>query len=147
MYAQTDARYLGIDARLDLQLHRNLWLNLGFDTVDAQLTASRTPLPRIPPARGRIGLDWRANGFNLRPELELSNRQWQVFPTETPTAGYVVVNLIAGYTVAGQHSAHMISVNLFNATDQLYRNHLSFIKEFAPEIGRGVRVSYTLNFF
>jgi iron complex outermembrane receptor protein len=38
-------------------------------------------------------------------------------------------------------------VNLFNITNQLYRNHLSFIKDLAPEIGRGVRFSYNLHFF
>jgi iron complex outermembrane receptor protein len=31
--------------------------------------------------------------------------------------------------------------------DTLYRNHLSFIKQFAPEMGRGLRVTYTLRFF
>ena len=31
--------------------------------------------------------------------------------------------------------------------DRLYRNHLSFIKEVAPEIGRGVRFTYTMNFY
>jgi iron complex outermembrane receptor protein len=41
----------------------------------------------------------------------------------------------------------MFSVNLYNAGDRLYRNHLSFIKEFAPEIGRGVQFSYTIRFF
>jgi iron complex outermembrane receptor protein len=29
----------------------------------------------------------------------------------------------------------------------LYRNHLSFIKAFAPEIGRGARFGYTVQFF
>ena len=57
-----------------------LWLNLGFDAVDAQLTQTRIPLPRIPPVRGRIGLDWNHSAFNVRPELLLANRQWQVFP-------------------------------------------------------------------
>jgi iron complex outermembrane receptor protein len=36
---------------------------------------------------------------------------------------------------------------LFNAGDRLYRNHLSFIKEQAPEIGRGVKFTYTMRFF
>jgi hypothetical protein len=35
----------------------------------------------------------------------------------------------------------------FNLGDRLYRNNLSFIKDFAPEIGRGVRLTYTLRFF
>jgi iron complex outermembrane receptor protein len=42
---------------------------------------------------------------------------------------------------------HTFQVNTFNLGDRLYRNHLSLIKQFAPEIGRGVRVSYTLNWF
>jgi iron complex outermembrane receptor protein len=146
-YAQADARYMGAEARVDIAMRRDLWLNLGFDAVDAQLKATRTPLPRIPPVRGRVGIDWLRGAFNLRPELVLSNRQWQVFPNETPTAGYAVFNLVANYTIATQHVAHMFGVNLFNAGDRLYRNHLSFIKEVAPEIGRGVRVSYTLNWF
>jgi iron complex outermembrane receptor protein len=31
--------------------------------------------------------------------------------------------------------------------DRLYRNHVSFIKDFAPEIGRGVRFSYAAKYF
>ena len=146
-YDQADARYLGAEARVDAMLHPSLWLNTGFDVVDAQLTGSRTPLPRIPPVRGRVGLDYRRGGLNVRPELVLTNRQWQIFPTETATAGYAVANLLANYTVAGAHFTQNFGVNFFNMGDRLYRNHLSFIKEFAPEIGRGVRFSYTLNFY
>lgn len=146
-YDQMGARYLGAEARLDVLLHSNLWLNLGFDAVDAQIRDPKTPLPRIPPTRGRIGLDWRKGGLNVRPELVLSNRQWQVFPTETPTAGYAVVNLLGSYTIAGAHLTHIFGVNVFNANDKLYQNHLSFIKAAAPEIGRGVRFSYTLFFY
>jgi iron complex outermembrane receptor protein len=146
-YDQADARYAGVDARLDFALRRYLWLNLGFDVVDAELRRTGTPLPRIPPLRGRIGFDLRRGGLNLRPELALANRQSQVFPTETETAGYAVVNLIGTYTIAGAHAAHMFGLNVFNLGDRLYRNHLSFIKEFAPELGRGVRFSYTVNFY
>jgi iron complex outermembrane receptor protein len=147
VYDQADARYLGAEARFDYRLVDGLWLNTRFDYVDAQLTMSRLSLPRIPPARGVIALDWQHGGFNLHPELILTNRQWQIFPTETPTAGYGLFNLLASYTIAGVHRTHMFSVNWFNATDQLYRNHLSFIKQFAPEIGQGVRFMYTLNFY
>jgi iron complex outermembrane receptor protein len=146
-YDQAGARYLGTEARLDVMLHQDLWLNLGFDAVDAQIRETKTPLPRIPPARGRIGFDWRRGGLNVRPELVLANRQWQIFPTETPTAGYATVNLLASYTIAGAHLTHMFGANVFNMNDALYRNHLSFIKEFAPEIGRGVRFSYTIFFY
>jgi len=147
LYTQADSRYMGAEARIDVGLHRYVWLNLGFDSVDAQLCESKTPLPRIPPVRGRIGLDARYKGFSFQPELVLANGQHQLYVNETRTAGYAVINLGTSYTVAGQHALHVFSLTVFNAADQLYRNHLSLIKEFAPEIGRGVRFAYTVRFF
>ena len=97
--------------------------------------------------RGRIGLDWRRGGLSLRPEVVFAKDQDRIFPTETRTAGYTLFNLVGSYTFAHQHYAQIISVNAFNLGDRLYRNHLSFIKDLAPEIGRGVRVTYTLRFF
>jgi len=147
LYTQADSRYMGAEGRLDVGLHRDVWLNLGFDSVDAQLRESRTPLPRIPPVRGRIGLDARYKGLSFQPELVLANAQQQLYFNETPTAGYGVVNLGTSYTVARQHALHVFSLTVFNAADHLYRNHLSLLKEFAPEIGRGVRFAYTVRFF
>ena len=146
-YRQDDARYRGAEARVDLGLHPNLWLNLGMDLVDAELRDSGMPLPRIPPLRGRVGFDFRTNGLSIRPSLVLADRQDDVFTTESATAGYGVFNLDASYTVAQRHMLHTFGVRAFNLGDNLYRNHLSFIKEFAPEIGRGVRVYYTVQIF
>ncbi len=146
-YSQADARYRGAEARLDAGLHRNLWLNLGLDWVRAELAEPETALPRIPPLRGRIGLDARLGNFSVRPGVVLAARQDRIFPTETLTAGYSVFNLNASYTVAGRRAIHMFGVSAFNLGDRLYRNHLSFIKEYAPEIGRGVRFTYTIQVF
>ena len=49
-YLQGSARY-GMEAKLDIGLHPNLWLNLGADYVNAELTDTNTPLPRIPATR------------------------------------------------------------------------------------------------
>ena len=145
-YAQDTARYAGTEARFDAALHPAVWLNLGLDYVNAELTSDSTPLPRIPPLRGRVGLEFRHKGLLLNPELVMANHQDRIFPTETPTAGYAVFNISGSYLFAQQHAAHIISFNFFNVGDTLYRNHLSFIKEFAPETGRGFRVTYTLRF-
>jgi len=146
-YAQGTSRYEGVEARLDIDLHRNVWLNLGTDYVNAELKDSGTPLPRIPPLRGRVGLEGIYKGFRVKPEVIMSDSQNRLFSTESRTAGYTLFNLSASYTIAQQHIAQIFSVNAFNLGDRLYRNHLSFIKEFAPEIGRGLRVSYTIRFF
>jgi iron complex outermembrane receptor protein len=146
-YFQQDSRFAGGEAKVDLALRKDLWLNLSVDGVDAQLNSGGVALPRIPPVRGRVGFDASYRGFNVRPEVVLSNSQTRVFSTETTTAGYVVMNVTGTYTIAKAHVLHQFSVNVFNAGDRLYRNHLSFIKSFAPEIGRGVRVGYTMQFF
>jgi iron complex outermembrane receptor protein len=77
----------------------------------------------------------------------LTNRQSQVFPTETPTPGYGLFNISGSYNYATQHALHVFNVALVNAADRLYRNHLSFIKDLAAEAGRSVRVTYTVRFF
>ncbi|MGH9901306.1 MAG: TonB-dependent receptor, partial [Pyrinomonadaceae bacterium] len=146
-YLQADGRFVGTEVELNLGLHENFWVSLGLDAVDAQLKDSGTPLPRIPPLRGRVGFDARYKGLSVRPEAILAKDQDQIFPTETRTAGYAVFNLLASYTLARPHYAHIFSVNAFNLGDRLYRNHLSFIKDLAPEIGRGVRFTYTVRFF
>ena len=52
-----------------------------------------------------------------------------------------------GEMVAYLKAHPCVRVMLVEKTDRLYRNHLSFIKEFAPEIGRGVRFTYTVRFY
>lgn len=146
-YRQAGSRYMGVDARLDVHLRSGLMLALALDTVDAQLRKAATPLPRIPPTRGRLGLDYTFRSLRLKPEVVLSGAQTQIFPTETRTAGYALWNLGVSYNWARQHAFHVLSLSVVNAADRLYRNHLSFIKDLAPEMGRGVRLTYTVRFF
>lgn len=158
-YLQAGSRFLGGEANLDVSVNDYLGLNAGLDIVNAELTSSvtspstgvvtpsGTPLPRIPPLRGRLGVDLHYKGFSLRPEGVFSDAQDQLFVNETRTSGAAVFNLNASYTRAQQHAVQVFSVSAFNLGDRLYRNHLSFIKDIAPEIGRGVRVAYTVRFF
>lgn len=62
-YDQGKARYTGVEARLDAGLHRNIWLLSEVDYVNAKLTDTNTPLPRIPPLRGRAGLEFTYKDF------------------------------------------------------------------------------------
>ena len=146
-YLQADSRFVGVELSTDIGLREDFFLNLNFDAVDAELKDEGTPLPRIPPMRGRVGFDWRYRNFSLRPEAVFVKDQNQIFPTETRTPGYTLFNLLASYTLARAHYAHIFSVNAFNLGDRVYRNHLSFIKDLAPEIGRGVRFTYTVRAF
>lgn len=146
-YAQEDARFVGTELKLDIGVLPSLWLNLGLDAVDAELKSTGAPLPRIPPLRARGGLEFRGGGLSVKPEVVMADARDDVFGTETPTAGYTVLNLAASYTIPQQHFSHHFSVDFFNIGDRLYRNHVSFIKDLAPEIGRGVKFGYAVKFF
>lgn len=146
-YFQGNSRFTGAELGLDVGILSKLWLNTGIDVVDAKLKQNDVPLPRIPPWRGRVGFEVRWKGLSLKPEVLMARDQSDVFMTETRTAGYTVFNLNASYTIAQQHLVHVFSANAFNLGDRLYRNHLSFIKDLAPEIGRGIRFTYTVRFF
>ena len=41
---------------------------------------------------------------------------------------------------------HTITARLDNVTDELYRNHLSFIKDLTPEMGRNFKLLYNVKF-
>ncbi len=146
-FTQRNARFTGAEANTSIGLVAGLRMYLGMDFVDAQDTDTHTPLPRIPPLRGKVGFGYNAGGFHFEPELILAGQQHQTFTGETRTPGYAVVNLRTSYTYAGRHMTHQCSLNVFNAADRLYRNHSSFIKDLAPEIGRGLRVTYMARFF
>lgn len=146
-FTQADSRFVGTEANFDYAIHPNFSLNGSLDAVDAEIKNTNSPLPRIPPLRGKIGLEARYKGFSLRPEVIMARAQNQIFSTETRTAGYTTVNLAASYTLVQKHAVQVFSVNAFNLNDRLYRNHLSLIKDLAPEIGRGIRFTYTVRFF
>ncbi len=146
-YSQADSRYLGAELSADFTINNYLGIFFNGDLVRAKLQNGDINLPRIPPARGRFGLDFHYKGLSLRPEAIFANQQTKLFPLETRTAGYGIFNIAGSYTIGRQHYAHIFSVNAYNLGNKVYRNHLSFIKNLAPEIGRGIRFGYTFRFF
>ncbi len=146
-YEQDKARYLGVELSADATFNKWLGGFISADAVRAKLTDLDINVPRIPPARIRAGLDFRYKDLSIRPEAVFARKQNKTAPLELPTAGYGIFNVAGSYTIGRQHYAHIFTFNAYNLTDKLYRNHLSFIKELAPEIGRGIRFGYTVRFF
>ncbi|MCA1589345.1 MAG: TonB-dependent receptor [Acidobacteria bacterium] len=148
-YVQGDARFVGADLSVDVDITRNIGAFFAGDIVNAEIREADLPLPRITPARARLGIDFRYKGLSVRPEAVFVGDKTKdnIFPIETPTAGYGLFNVNASYTYSTNHTAHIFSFTGSNLGDRLYRNHLSFIKDLAPEPGRGFRFSYTFRFF
>ena len=146
-YEQANAQYFGAELSADLTFNKYIGGFISLDTVRAKLTDQDINLPRIPPARARVGLDFRYKNLSVRPEGVFVSDQNRTFPLETRTAGYGLFNVAGSYTIGREHFAHIFTFNAYNLTDKLYRNHLSLVKELIPEIGRGIRFGYTFRFF
>lgn len=148
-YIQGNSRYRGAEARVEARILATVSFTGKMDYVRAELTELARfsqPLPRIPPLRGSLGVNWSYKAWSAQPEAILVRRQDRVFDNETPTSGYALFNVRGSYTFAAGRSAHIISLNAYNLGNSLYRNHLSFLKSVAPEMGRTVRLIYTLRF-
>lgn len=146
-FDQADARYRGFEARVDWRMVDDLWLNLRTDYVRANLEEDDTPLPRIPPFRIRGALDWHWKGFRVKPEVVWAAEQDRTYLNETSTDGYVLLNVLGSYVFQTGDQQHQVTLSLHNLTDELYRNHSSFIKDLAPEMGRAVRLTYSAQIF
>jgi iron complex outermembrane recepter protein len=146
-YSQGNSQYFGAEANLDVKVNKYLRAIFNADMVRAKLIDADLNLPRIPPARAKIGLDFSYKNLNVRPEINFAGAQNRLYPLERRTAGYGLVNVAANYILGKSKYAQIFSVSAYNLTNKEYRNHLSFIKDYAPEIGRGVRFSYAIRFF
>lgn len=145
-FTATDAHLRGLEAHLDLELRGGFALELGADGVRGEVRGGGGPLPRIPPYRGWLAVRYEANGFHVEGELRGAARQRRVSGLESATAGYGLVNLHASYKLVRGNAVHTFTLRLDNAGDRLWRNHLSFVKELTPEIGRSLRAAYGLRF-
>jgi iron complex outermembrane receptor protein len=145
-YVAADSILQGFEAHSDIQLTSGLAAEIGFDYVRGTLEESNEPLPRIPPFRFRGGLRYQRSAFQAGGEIVAVATQDRVFSTETPTDGYQLGRVFAAYSFGRGSVAHTVTARLENVTNELYRNHLSLIKDLAPEMGRNFKLLYNVRF-
>ena len=145
-FQSADSRFFGFEAHVEAGLTRNVWLVLGGDAVRGELRADDSPLPRIPPRRLWAGLRFENGPFHLEGEVRNAAAQDRVYGAETPTDGYTLLNAHASYRVTTGRTVHTVTARVDNAADELYRNHLSYIKDLTPEMGRTFKLAYSVRF-
>ncbi|MEX1212470.1 MAG: TonB-dependent receptor [Balneolaceae bacterium] len=169
-YLGSQARLYGGEGSAQLQVHRNWTLygslshTLGDRFLDqeemdrAGLARSEQPLPQIPPLQGRTGLRFSKGSLRLDGRLRMASRQDRlpecpassdpgfIYPCETPTDGYALLDVSGQYRLNWGSTLQTITINLTNLTNRTYYNHLSLIKEISPEPGRAVQLLYRVYF-
>ena len=141
-YLARDAIFRGLEAEISFTLMErgatSLVLGLFGDLVDAEFDSGGN-VPRIPAAK--VGGELRYFGPNWTMHLHLTrvDDQDDVGELELGTAGYSLLSLYADYHWDfGADSELKVFVRGDNLLDEEVRNHASFLKNYAPEPGRGV---------
>ena len=142
----TDATMWGAEAHADITLTERFGTELTYDFVRASRDVDGQPLPRIPPQRLTAGLRYTQGPLQVGGSVTAAGRQDRVYGDETETAAYGLLRLYATYSLQTTRSVQTVTARLDNATNTLYRNHLNFIKDLVPEMGRAFRLVYSVRF-
>ncbi|NML06871.1 TonB-dependent receptor [Sphingomonas sp. G-3-2-10] len=145
-YAQADARYYGFEIEGSKRLGTVGGFDLNVDGLADYVHATivgEGPAPRIPPLRLLGGFEAQSTHLNTRFEVERSFAQNRVTGFETETKGHTLVNASIAWSPWGaQGTSFTLSANnIFNVEA---RRHSSVLKDYAPLMGRDIRVTARL---
>jgi iron complex outermembrane recepter protein len=146
-YQPVDATLSGFEVAGSAQVTTAMEVHFGVDYVrGGERSAEATPLPTMPPLRGRIGLAWEPGLWNVAVTGRQVATQSRVAQEEEPTPGYALLDFRIGREL--DHSGrHSVILRVDNATDQLHRDHLSRVEERGfPMPGRNVNLIYRWSF-
>lgn len=149
-FRQGAARFYGAELEVTAHLRetKRSGVDVRFtaDTVRADNLDTRTPLPRIPPARFGTALDWRVGDWTLTTEWRTTARQERLAANETATAGYGLLNaaIVRRFALGGVRGEFFARGT--NLTDATARVHTSFLKDIAPLPGRDVTAGVRFEF-
>jgi len=148
---QTDARFYGFEAQIVIPAWEsdfaNLDVSLFSDYVRGKFD-NGNDVPRQPPLRYGLQLDYSDNNqlaANLRfTRVEDQNR---VGLNEATTQGYFLLSTAINYEMdLSENSTLLMFLKGNNLLNENSRNASSFLRNFAPEAGRGVELSFRIQF-
>ena len=141
-YLQRDARFTGIEGEVSFNVMEggdsSLSLGVFGDMVNAEFDAGGY-VPRTPASRIGAELRWSGDDWSVNLRATQVNEQEDAAELELPTGGYTLVSLYADYRFdVGGDSSLQVFLRGENLLDEEIRNHVSLLKNYAPEPGRGV---------
>ncbi|WP_347331586.1 TonB-dependent receptor [Marinimicrobium locisalis] len=144
-YAARDATFYGLEGQFSWQLSAPWQLVLTSDYTRAELDGGE-PLPRIPPLRVGLELDYERDGWRASLGGQRYFEQDRVADRETVTPGYTQIDAELGYDWDLGRQNLTVYVQGRNLTDEEARPHTSFIKDKAPLPARSFAVGLRSQF-
>lgn len=149
-YEQADAEFYGGEARVEYLISNELHILAQTDYVSAQLKEAvdgNKNLPRTPPATALLQMGWQKNQWLVEVENRWSMKQRDTAAQEIAAAAYQHFNLRINYnTMLSADYEWQLGMQINNLFDAPGRNHVSYLKEFAPLPGRAISLTTSVNF-
>jgi len=156
-YVQQDASFLGGEIDLAYQIGRGWALTAMADgvrgTLDRADASGDNQLPRMPADRIGLGIEVSgvsflngASNWTLYSQITQVQKQDQVAMNEESSDGYNLLSAGIGYQMILAKSEYSIDLKGSNLLDAEVRQHTSFVKDLAPQAGRGVSLGLTARF-
>lgn len=149
---QANALFRGFETNLTIPVletrHGLVDLNFFGDYTRGTLSqAGNGNVPRMPPLRYGTQIDFSQDAFSAFFRVTRGNRQGYAGENETQTPGWVLMNLGIQYeTKALTDTTVLFYARGNNLLNQNIRNSTSYLKNFAPEPGRGVQVGLEIRY-
>ncbi|HEX2189018.1 MAG TPA: TonB-dependent receptor, partial [Longimicrobiaceae bacterium] len=142
-----DAVFTGAEASLQWEPVRGWAVEAtgSYVRADRDAPGGREPLPAIPPPQGRFRVRRDLPRWFVEAGLEGAAAQRRVGEFEQPTDGYLVPNAGAGIRWERSGRLHSLTLQGDNLTDTVWRDHLSRVREVAPQPGINLRLLYRLD--
>jgi iron complex outermembrane recepter protein len=151
-----DAEFMGVEGRIQWEALRDVVVDVTASYTRAQRIEDSDPLPFIPPLNGSFDLRYEGQPLFGSMGIDFSGSQERVprpvqigdlseLPQE-PTSGYGVVNAGLGWRHDAGGLSHTVTLQANNLMDRSYRDHLSRIKDIAPQPGRNLQLTYRVHF-
>jgi iron complex outermembrane receptor protein len=147
---QADAIFKGFEGKLVFPLMENR-----YGLVDLTLFGDYTrgefvrggDVPRMPPLRYGFQLDYGRNEWSANLRLTRGERQENPGENESETPGYLRLDIGAQYQVKAFRDANLlVFAKGNNLLDENIRNSTSYLRNFAPEPGRGAEVGLRISY-
>ncbi|AEG00207.1 TonB-dependent receptor [Methylomonas methanica] len=147
---QQDAIFKGYEAKLIAPLMENHYglveLTLFSDYTRGQFV-NGGDVPRMPPLRYGFQLDYNRDKLSSYLRLTRADDQPHAGDFETSTAGYFLLNVGVNYQLkAYQDAKLMVFAKGNNLLNENIRNSTSYLRNFAPEAGRGAEVGFRVSY-
>ncbi|MFH0883055.1 MAG: TonB-dependent receptor, partial [bacterium] len=136
----------GAEGNLRVELSEHWDVNLSGSYVRGERRTNGVPLPMMPPLSGSLGFDHHLGNWTLTFDFRGVAGQNRVDKFEQPTSAWLRLDLGVQTQQVLWGVLHTVSVEVMNAGNASYRQHLSRIKVILPEPGRNLRIVYRLHF-